>query len=57
LLASLLVRRFLSLLGMLVVIALALMLLWRVYLHHNTAEPYTEEDTTIACANFSRALS
>jgi membrane protein CcdC involved in cytochrome C biogenesis len=51
------VRRFLSLLGMFVLLALALMLLWRVYLHHNAAEPYTDEETTLACAKFASALA
>ncbi len=51
------VRRFLSFLGIVAVLALALMLLWRVYLHHNTAEPYTDDETTLACANFARAVA
>jgi len=29
------------------VLALAAALLWRVYLHHTSAEPYTEEPTVV----------
>ena len=37
-------RRIASLAGIVVLIALALTLLWRVYLHHNQADPYEREE-------------
>ena len=37
-------RRIASLAGIIVLIALALTLLWRVYLHHNQADPYEREE-------------
>jgi hypothetical protein len=37
----------LALAGFLVVVALALMLLYRVYVHHTRAEPYAEEGPAI----------
>lgn len=40
-------RRLLALLGFILVLALAAALLWRVYLHHERAEPYTEEPTVV----------
>ena len=45
LLASLHVaRRIASLAGIVALIALALVLLWRVYLHHEQAEPYDRDE-------------
>jgi hypothetical protein len=42
-------RRILSLAGIVVLIALALTLLWRVHLHHRQADPYErEEAVTVA---------
>jgi hypothetical protein len=37
-------RRIASLAGMVVLIALALTLLWRVYLHHQQADPYDRDE-------------
>ena len=37
-------RRIASLAGIIVLIALALTLLWRVYVHHNQADPYEREE-------------
>jgi len=37
-------RRIASLAGIVVLIALALTLLWRVYLHHHQADPYEREE-------------
>jgi len=37
-------RRLAALLGLVVVIALAVTLLYRVYVHHTRAEPYVEDD-------------
>ncbi|HUP60553.1 MAG TPA: hypothetical protein VNA69_09070 [Thermoanaerobaculia bacterium] len=36
-------RRIASAIGIIVLLALALSLLWRVYVHHTKAEPYDEE--------------
>ncbi len=36
-------RRFAALLAFFALIALALTLLWRVYVHHNQADPYERE--------------
>lgn len=38
-------RRIASLAGILLLIALALTLLWQVYLHHSQADPYDREDS------------
>lgn len=45
LLAPFPVRRFFALLAFLLVLALAATLLYRVYLHHEAAEPYEEADS------------
>lgn len=37
-------RRIASLAGIVALIALALVLLWRVYLHHEQAEPYDRDE-------------
>jgi hypothetical protein len=37
-------RRLLALAGFIVVVALALMLFYRVYLHHTNATPYIDDD-------------
>lgn len=37
-------RRIASLAGIVVLIALALTLLWRVYLHHEQADPYDRDE-------------
>ena len=37
-------RRIASLAGIIVLIALAMTLLWRVYLHHRQADPYEREE-------------
>jgi hypothetical protein len=37
-------RRLAALFGFVLVVALALTLLYRVYIHHTRAEPYVEED-------------
>jgi hypothetical protein len=36
-------RRLASAIGIVVLLALALTLLWRVYVHHTRAEPYDDE--------------
>lgn len=41
------VRRALAFLGFFAVIALALTLLYRVYLHHEAAEPYGTEEISV----------
>jgi hypothetical protein len=38
------VRRIAAMFGLVVVIALALTLLYRVYIHHTRAEPYVDDD-------------
>jgi len=40
-------RRALALIGFMLVLALAVALLWRVYLQHTQAEPYTDEPTLV----------
>jgi hypothetical protein len=37
-------RRLAAMVGLVVVIALAVTLLYRVYVHHTRAEPYVEDD-------------
>lgn len=37
-------RRLVAIIGLVVVIALALTLLYRVYIHHTRAEPYVDDD-------------
>ena len=37
-------RRLVAMIGLVVVIALALTLLYRVYIHHTRAEPYVDDD-------------
>lgn len=37
-------RRLASIAGIIVLLALALVLLWRVYLHHQQADPYDREE-------------
>ena len=39
------VRRMASLAGIILLIALALTLLWQVYLHHSRSDPYDREDS------------
>lgn len=38
------IRRIAAMFGLVVVIALALTLLYRVYIHHTRAEPYVDDD-------------
>jgi hypothetical protein len=45
--ASIVLRRILALVGFLFVVALALMLFYRLYVHHTRAEPYTEGGPTV----------
>ncbi|HYO79006.1 MAG TPA: hypothetical protein VE010_21260 [Thermoanaerobaculia bacterium] len=40
-------RRILALAGFLLVIALAVTLLYRVYVHHTEAEPYSDEEASV----------
>lgn len=40
-------RRILALFGFFVVLALAVTLLYRVYIHHIEAEPYEEEESAV----------
>lgn len=49
-------RRIASLAGIVVLIALALTLLWRVYLHHHQADPYEREEA-VTVELFSRRKS
>ena len=44
---TLVLRRMLALAGFLVIVALALMLFYRVYIHHTRAEPYVDESPAI----------
>ncbi len=37
-------RRLLSIFGIIVLLALGMTLLWRVYSHHTKAEPYDDEE-------------
>jgi hypothetical protein len=47
-------RRLASIAGIIVLLALALTLLWRVYLHHQQADPYTrDEPVTVQYDGFS----
>ena len=48
-------RRIAALLGFLAVLALALTLLYRVYLHHNASEPYDEENGVVVQVDGSLA--
>jgi len=49
----------LALAGFLVIVALALMLFYRVYVHHTRAEPYVDEVPSIVelSANFAGVFS
>ena len=40
-------RRIAAMFGLIIVIALALTLLYRVYLHHTGAEPYVEDEPIV----------
>ncbi|MDQ3281468.1 MAG: hypothetical protein M3Q69_08650 [Acidobacteriota bacterium] len=40
-------RRLAALLGFIAVLALALTLLYRVYIHHTQAEPYEQDEGTV----------
>jgi hypothetical protein len=46
----LVLRRVLALAGFVAVVTLALLLLYRVYVHHTDAEPYVEEDRSVVSA-------
>ncbi len=51
-------RRVAALIGFLAVLALACALLWRVYVHHNHADPYDDEPTSLVRAEkITRDLS
>ncbi len=56
---SLVLRRMLALAGFVAVVTLALLLLYRVYVHHTNAEPYVEDDASVVSAdvNFASAFS
>lgn len=41
------IRRMLALAGFVVVVALVLLLFYRVYIHHMDAEPYVDDDRAI----------
>ena len=40
-------RRIVSILGIIVILALATTLLWRVYAHHTQGEPYQNEEPAL----------
>jgi hypothetical protein len=40
-------RRLLATIGLVVLLALAMTLLWRVYVHHTRAEPYERDEPVI----------
>lgn len=40
-------RRIASFAGFVALVVLALMLLWRVYVHHDSAAPYTDEPVIV----------
>jgi hypothetical protein len=52
-------RRLLALAGFVAVLMLALLLLYRVYVHHTEAEPYVDDERSIVSAkvNFARAVA
>jgi hypothetical protein len=49
----------LALAGFVAVVTLALLLLYRVYVHHTDAEPYVEDDRSVVAAEviFASAVS
>ena len=47
-------RRIAALFGLIAVLALALTLLWRVYLHHTYAEPYERYRGAIVSVKFAK---
>ena len=44
-------RRIASIAGIIVLLALAMALLWRVYLHHRQADPYTRDEPVTVRGN------
>jgi hypothetical protein len=50
-------RRLAALAGFVAVVALALVLLYRVWLHHRDAEPYVEEAPAVVDASISAKFS
>jgi hypothetical protein len=48
-------RRLAALLGFIAVLALALTLLYRVYIHHTQAEPYQDDEGTVVRAEVNVA--
>ncbi|HYC58968.1 MAG TPA: hypothetical protein VEK79_05310 [Thermoanaerobaculia bacterium] len=52
-------RRLVALAGFVTVLLLALLLLYRVYLHHTAAEPYVDDEPSIVSAdvNFASGIS
>ena len=48
-------RRLLAAITIIVILALAATLLWRVYVHHMNAEPYGHQDEPVAVSLLSRA--
>jgi hypothetical protein len=48
LLANSVVRRLAAFLGILIIVTLVGMLFWRVYEHHEAAEPYDMDETVVA---------
>lgn len=51
-------RRFLSIIGIVVLLALAMTLLWRVYSHHTQAEPYDDDEPAVVMnAKFAARLA
>jgi hypothetical protein len=54
---SLVLRRMLALVGFVAVVTLALLLLYRVYIHHTHAEPYVDDDRSIVRSDVNFASS
>lgn len=52
-------RRMLALAGFVAVVTLALLLLYRVYVHHTNTEPYVDDGHSVVSSevNFARAFS
>ena len=44
-------RRMLALAGFVTVVTLALLLLYRVYVHHTNAEPYVDDERSVVAAD------
>lgn len=47
----LVLRRMIALAGFVAIVTIALLLLYRVYVHHTAAEPYVEDDRSVVSAH------